>query len=68
MGIPLRVQLDNGPQYNSAENHEFFKSWGINGPGYSTPRFAQSNGLSEACVEAMKALVAKTSVNGDITS
>ena len=68
MGIPLRVRSDNGPQYDSAEYRQFFEKWGVNAPGYSTPRFAQLNGLSEVCVKAMKALVAKAFVNGDITS
>ena len=66
MGIPLRVRSDGGPQYDSLEYREFFKAWGVNPPGYSTPRYAQSNGLAESAVKAMKALVAKSSIGGDI--
>ena len=68
MGIPLRVRSDNGRQYDSAEYREFFKAWGVNAPGYSTSRYAQSNGLSESAVKAMKAWVAIASVKGNITS
>ena len=61
-GIPLRIRSDGGPQYDSAEYREFLKAWGVS-PGYSSPRYAQSNGLAESAVKAMKNLVAKT---GDI--
>ena len=66
-GIPLMVRSDGGPQYNSREYREFMKEWGVNPPGLSTPTYAQSNGRAEAAVKAMKALVQKASVNGDIT-
>ena len=66
-GIPLRVRSDGGPQYDSKEYHEFLKVWGVNPPGLSTPTYAQSNGRAEAAVKAMKALVQKASVNGDLT-
>ena len=67
LGIPLRVRSDGGPQFDSAEYREFLEKWGVNPPGLSSPTFAQSNGLAESAVKAMKALVAKTSVNGDIS-
>ena len=67
LGIPLRVRSDGGPQFDSAEYREFLEKWGVNPPGLSSPTYAQSNGLAESAVKAMKALVAKTSVNGDIS-
>ena len=57
-----QVRSDGGPQFDSADYREFLRAWGVI-PGYSSPRFVQSNGLAESDVKAMKALVAKT---GDI--
>ena len=62
MGIPVRISSDGGPQFDSADYREFLRAWGVI-PGYSSPRFAQSNGVAESAVKAMKALFAKT---GDI--
>ena len=39
----------------------------MNPPGLSSPTYAQSNGVAESAVKAMKALVAKSTVNGDIS-
>ena len=63
LGVPLRVRLDGGPQFDSAEYCSFLKEWGVNPPGLSTPLYSQSNAVAEAAVKAMKGLVAKT---GDI--
>ena len=65
-GVPLGVRSDGGPQYDSLEYREFLKAWGVNPPGLSTLTYAQSNGRAEAAVKAMKSLVEKTTVNGDI--
>ena len=62
----VRVRSDDGPQYDSKEYCEFLKAWGVNPPGLSTPTYAQSN-EAEAAVKAMKSLVQKTSINGDLT-
>ena len=67
LGIPIRVRSDGGPQFDSAEYREFLESWGVNPPGLSSPTYAQSNAVAESAVKAMKALVAKSTVNGDIT-
>ena len=67
LGIPVRVRSDGGPQYDSIEYREFFERWGVNPPGLSSPTYAQSNSVAESAVKAMKALVAKTTVNGDIS-
>ena len=68
LGVPVRVRSDGGPQFDSAEYREFLDRWGVNPPGLSSPTYAQSNGIAESAVKAMKALVAKTTVNGDINS
>ena len=67
LGIPICIRSDGGPQYDSAEYRDFLKRWGINPPGLSSPTYSQSNGLAESGVKAMKALVAKTTINGDIS-
>ena len=66
-GVPLRIRSDGGPQYDSSEYREFLQAWGVNPPGLSTPTYAQSNGRAEAAVKAMKTLVQKATINGDIT-
>ena len=66
-GIPVRIRSDGGPQFDSAEYRDFLERWGINPPGLSSPTYSQSNGLAESGVKAMKALVAKATVNGDIS-
>lgn len=68
LGIPVRIRSDGGPQFDSAEYREFLDRWGVNPPGLSSPTYAQSNGVAESAVKAMKALVAKSTVNGDISS
>ena len=60
------MRSDGGPQYDSKEYHEFLKDRGVNPPGLSTPTYSQSNGRAEVAVKAMKALVQKASVNGDL--
>ena len=67
LGIPVRIRSDGGPQFDSAEYRDFLERWGINPPGLSSPTYSQSNGLAESAVKAMKALVAKTTINGDIS-
>ena len=58
----MQIRSDGGPQFDSADYREFLRAWGVI-PGYFSPRFAQSNGLGESAVKAMKALLAET---GDI--
>ena len=67
-GVPIRICSDGGPQHDSSEYCEFLNVWGVNKPGLSTPTYAQSNRRAEAADKAMKALVKKATMNGDITS
>ena len=64
-GVPVRIRSDGGPQFKSSELATFMKKWGVEHT-FSTPLYPQSNGLAEAAVKAMKALVEKTSINGRI--
>jgi transposase InsO family protein len=61
----VKIRSDGGPQFKSSELASFMKKWGVEHT-LSTPHYPQSNGLAEAAVKAMKALVEKTSINGRI--
>ena len=65
LGVPNRFSSDGGPQFTAREFQEFLQKWGVT-HSRSTPYYAQSNGHAEAAVKAMKSLVAKTTVNGDL--
>jgi hypothetical protein len=57
-GIPDELQSDNGPQYSSAEFHQFAKQYGF-AHVTSSPTYAQSNGLAENAVKQIKQLFGK---------
>ena len=59
-GIPEIVRSDNGPQYASAEFSTFASSYGFQHVT-SSPRYPQSNGLAERCVQTVKNLLKKSS-------
>ena len=61
---PAAMEDHNMTHLNTV-NFSRFGTLGVNEPGLSTPRYAQSKGRAKA---AVKALVSKASVNGDITS
>ena len=56
-GIP-DVMSDNGPQFSSAEFWSFLAEWGVS-QDTSSPRYPQSNGLSENAVQVMKKMMLK---------
>ena len=58
-GIPEIVRSDNGPQYASAEFSTFASSYGFQHVT-SSPRYPQSNGLAERCVQTVKNLLKKS--------
>ena len=66
-GVPVRIRTDGGPQFSSGKFRQFLKRWGVN-HAISTPHYPQSNGHAEAAVKAMKSLVAKSTVSGNIDS
>ena len=55
---------DGGPQYTSTEFRDFMKQWQIE-HGVSSPRNPQSNGMTERCVQTMKASLIKTMKEGE---
>ena len=59
-GIPEVVRSDNGPQYASAEFSTFASPYGFQHIT-SSPRYPQSNGLAERCVQTVKNLLKKSS-------
>ena len=58
-GIPEIVRSDNGPQYASAEFLTFASSYGFQHIT-SSPKFPQSNGQAERCVQTIKNLLKKS--------
>ncbi len=65
VGCPLRLLSDGGRQFVSKEMEDFLKRWGIN-HRVSSPHYHQSNGLAEAGVKSVKALLKKC--GGDINA
>jgi len=52
-GVPEKVRTDNGGCYNSNQFCEFAKSYGF-AHSTSSPRYPESNGLAERCVQTVK--------------
>ncbi|RXN13854.1 sec1 family domain-containing 2-like protein [Labeo rohita] len=57
-GIPEKVISDNGPQFNSKDFESFAHAWALMHVT-SSPRYPQSNGLSEKAVQIAKSLMDK---------
>ena len=64
-GIPVRLTTDGGPQFTSRAFKEFCASWGICHT-ISSPHHHEANGAAEAAVKAIKALLGKTTRNGNV--
>ena len=58
------LKEDGGPQYTSAEFKDFTKHWQIE-HRVSSPRNPQSNGMTQHCVQTMKASLIKTIEKGE---
>ncbi len=65
-GVPVRLTTDGGPQFSSREFRQLCDEWGIE-HDRSGPYHHQANGAAEAAVKAVKALLAKSTTNGDIS-
>jgi hypothetical protein len=59
IGYPQYIYWDNGPQFDSKEFKDYYDGHFIT-PLNSSPLHAQSNGLSEAAVKAVKYLLIKS--------
>ena len=57
-GIPEKITSDNGPQFSSEQFRTFAASWDINHVT-SSPRYPQSNGMSEKAVQTAKRIMTK---------
>ena len=64
LGVPNCIVSDGGPQYASAKSKDFMKHWKIE-HRVSFPRNPQSNGMTEYCVQTMKASLIKTIEEGE---
>ena len=58
--MPEIVKSDNGPQYSSSEFLSFASSYGFQHNIISSPKFPQSNGEAECCVQTVKNLLKKS--------
>ena len=66
-GCPQRMRSDNGPQYKAKSFADFLADWNVIHVT-SSPEYPQSNGHAEAAVKAMKNLVKKLEINGDLNN
>ena len=57
-GIPVILKSDNGPAYSSMEFNVFAKNYGFEHVT-SSPRYSQSMGFIEKCVQICKNLLKK---------
>ena len=56
LGIPERLISDNSLHFSSQHFRVFAKAWDFT----SSPRYPQSNGMAERCVQTIKAAMKKT--------
>ena len=67
LGVPVRFRSDGGPQFKSLEFAKFLDKWKVQHV-MSTPHFPQSNGHAEAAAKAMKALISRSTSDGQLDS
>ena len=65
VGVPRKLTTDGGPQFASRAFADFCRRWTVNHEK-SSPHHHQANGHAEAAVKAVKGLIAKTTLNGDL--
>ena len=65
-GVPERLISENGPQFNSQQFKEFAKGWDFEHIT-SSPKYTQSNGIAERCIQTIKGAMKKATLgNRDI--
>ena len=64
-GAPCLLLTDGGPQFTAKKTREFLDKWGVR-QQFSSPHYPQANGHAEAAVKAVKRLVKKVTVGGDL--
>lgn len=64
-GMPVKLTTDGRPQFSSRQFKDFTDDWGIT-DDVSSPYDPQANGCAEAAVKAVKALVLRSTRNGNI--
>ena len=64
-GVPEVLRSDNGPQFKAKVFQQFLKEWKVKHVT-SSPHYPQSNGHAESAVKAVKYLIIKSTVNGNL--
>lgn len=62
-GVPVTLISDNGPNYASAEFHQFTQAWDFQHLT-SSPHYPKSNGKAESAVKIMKFIITKANKDG----
>ena len=62
-GVPVTLISDNGPNYASAEFHQFTQAWDFQHLT-SSPHYPKSNGKAESAVKIMKSIITKANKDG----
>ena len=67
VGVPQVLKSDGGPQFTARHTKEFLRRWGVT-HRITSPHYPAANGHAEASVKAVKRLIQKSTVNGDLDS
>ena len=62
-GIPRIIISDNGPQFACDELKEFASMYEFT-PTYSSPMYPKSNGQTERCIQTVKSMLKKATLDG----
>ena len=62
-GVPVTLISDNGPNFASAEFHQFTQAWDFQHLT-SSPHYPKSNGKAESAVKVMKSIITKANKDG----
>lgn len=65
VGVPQVLKSDGGPQFAARHTKEFLRRWGVI-HRITSPHYPQANGHAESSVKAVKRLIQKSTVGGDL--